>query len=261
MDAEELREQYMTDQAQFIAALHGMLDVAARAAIAAREKSSNQFRTLRRIFRGGRSSVLERLDVPNQYAVLRHNEAVPRIPLVTKEAIEEALLPHTDKRFRQHSETPFGHSERSAAMGQDCSSVDFARLQHGTYDRDLESLSGEARVWLGHLKQKEHVAEGNLISTHISTEDWIQGWMKMRESTASAPGGHYGHYKTAAAVARLPEDHPNHTRVLAKIYATLLSLPLAHGFAPDQCKYCVDAILEKIPGKPRIEKLRIIMLY
>ena len=175
MDAEALREQYMTDQAQFIAALHGMSDVAARAAIAAREKSSNQFRTLRRIFRGGRSGGLERLDVPNQYAVLRPNEAVPRIPLVTKEAIEAALLPHTEKRIRQHSETPFGHGERCAAMGQDCSSADFASLQHGTYDRDLESLSDEARVWLGHLKQKEHVAEGNLISTHISTDDWIQG--------------------------------------------------------------------------------------
>jgi hypothetical protein len=41
----------------------------------------------------------------------------------------------------------------------------------------------------------------------------------------------------------------------------MLSLPLKHGFAPERWKYCVDAILEKIPGKPIIEKLRIIMLY
>ena len=91
LEAADLREQYMTNQAQFIAALQGMLDVAARAAIAAREKSSNQFRTLRSIFNGGRSSELERLDVPNQFAVLRPNEAIPRISLVTKEAIEEVL--------------------------------------------------------------------------------------------------------------------------------------------------------------------------
>jgi hypothetical protein len=199
--AAELREQHMTNQAQFIAALHGMSDVAARAAIASREKSSNQFRTLRQIFKGGWSSGLERLDVPNQFAVLRQHETVPRIPLVTKEAIEDALIPHTEQRFRQHSETPFGHGKQSAALGQDCLSVDFARLQYGTYDRDLESLSVEARVWLGHLKQKDHVADGKLICTHISTEDWITGWVKMRESTASAPGGHYGHYKTAATIA------------------------------------------------------------
>jgi hypothetical protein len=83
----------------------------------------------------------------------------------------------------------------------------------------------------------------------------------MRESTALAPGGHYGHYKTAAVAAKLPDDHPNHTRVLAEMYATMLSLPLAHGFAPARWKYCVDAILKKIPGKPIIEELRIIMLY
>jgi hypothetical protein len=121
-------------------------------------------------------------------------------------------------------------------------------------------LSGEAREWLRQLKQKDFAANGSQISTSISTEDWISGWMKMRESTASAPGGHYGHYKTAATVARLPTEHPDHTTILADIYAIMLSLPLLHGFAPDRWKYCVDAILEKTTGKPIIEKLRIIML-
>jgi ribonuclease HI/exonuclease III len=259
--AADLREAHMTDQAQFLAALHNMSDVAARAAIATREKSSGQFRNLRQIFKGPRSSGLERLDVPNEYAVRRQTEAIPRMQLVTKEEIEDVLLPHTVQRFRQHHETPFGNGDRSTSLGQTCMSADFDHLQKGTYDRDLDSLSDEAREWLRQLRQKDFAAAGNLISTRISTEDWISGWMKMRESTASAPGGHYGHYKTAATVARLPTDHPAHTRVLAEVYAIMLSLPLAHGFAPERWKYCVDAILEKIPGKPRIEKLRIIMLY
>ena len=261
LEAAELRETHMHDQAQFIAALQGMTDVAARAAIAAREKSSNQFRNLRRIFHGTRSNGLERLDVPNAFAVLRQNEEAPRIQLVTKEAIEEVLLPHTVRRFCQHHETPFGQGDRCTSLGQDCSTADFARMRMGTYDRELEQLSDEAREWIRQLKQQDFVGTGNIISTTISTEDWISGWMKMRESTASAPGGHYGHYKTAAVVARLPRDHPEHTRVLAEVYANMLSLPLAHGFAPTRWQYCVDAILEKIPGKPRIEKLRIIMLY
>jgi hypothetical protein len=97
--------------------------------------------------------------------------------------------------------------------------------------------------------------------THITTADWIAGWAKMRESTASAPGGHYGHYKTASVAARLPEEHPDHYYELARIYAVMCSLPLKHGFSPSCWQRCVDAILEKIPGQPRIEKLRIIMLY
>ena len=261
INATELRELHMTDQAHFLAALHGMSDVSARAAIAAREISSRQFRTLRAIFHKGRSNGLERLDVPNDFAVLRRDKPQPRVRLITKEGIEGALLPHTVRRFRQHKETPFGYGARSVGLGQDCSSADFADLINGTYDRELEQLSAEAREWLRQLKHKDFSANGSHISTNISTDNWISGWMKMRESTASAPGGHYGHYKTAATVARLPVEHPDHTRVLADIYATMLSLPLLHGFAPARWKYCVDAILEKSPGKPVIEKLRIIMLY
>jgi hypothetical protein len=41
----------------------------------------------------------------------------------------------------------------------------------------------------------------------------------------------------------------------------MVSFPLQHGFAPRRWSKCVDAILEKIPGRPIIEKLRIIMLF
>jgi hypothetical protein len=83
----------------------------------------------------------------------------------------------------------------------------------------------------------------------------------MRERTASAPGLHYGHYKTAAVIADLPEDHADYFPELAETCAAMMSLPLKHGFAPKRWCTCIDAIIEKIPGRPIIEKLRIIMLY
>ena len=61
--------------------------------------------------------------------------------------------------------------------------------------------------------------------------------------------------------ARLPEDHPDYSLVLADIYSVMISMPLLHGFAPMRWRHCVDAIIEKIPGKPMLEKLRIIMLF
>jgi hypothetical protein len=57
------------------------------------------------------------------------------------------------------------------------------------------------------VKEEDFFSNRQLILTNISTEDWILGWIKMRESTASAPGGHSRHYKTAATVARLPRYH------------------------------------------------------
>jgi hypothetical protein len=98
----------MHERATFLAATHGMSAKAACAAIAARERFSRQFRQLWSIMNSGASYGLDRIDVPNSYAVLRRGEELPQIPLVTKEDIEEVLVPHTDRRFWQHQETPFG---------------------------------------------------------------------------------------------------------------------------------------------------------
>ena len=260
-EAQEHREAHNYEVAKLASVLHGMSESAAQSAIAARERASRQFRQLRSIFKPGRSQGLDRIDVPNSFAVRRDNEQVPRVPLVVKEEIEEALLPHTERRFRQHQETPFGKGARRSKLGLDCKSSDFQDLLDGTYDRDLDDLSDEARSWLQKLQKRDYVKAGSVISTDITTKDWIAGWSKMRESTASAPDSHYGHYKTAAVAARLPEDHEDYNATLAHVYAIMCSLPLKHGFAPKRWRHCVDAILEKIPGSPKIEKLRVIMLF
>ena len=105
-----------------------------------REKASNQFRQLRRALKTSMASGLVRIDVPNSQAVLRPGEQVPRIPLVTKEEIEEVLVPHTERRFTQHQETPFGHGERQRELGIDGTSSDAQHLQQGTYKRDFVEL-------------------------------------------------------------------------------------------------------------------------
>jgi hypothetical protein len=58
-----------------------------------------------------------------------------------------------------------------------------------------------------------------VISTAIEIDEWIASWFKMRESTASAPSGHYGHYKIAAVIAKLPDDHKDYLPDLAENYA------------------------------------------
>lgn len=262
-DAADLRESHMSATAKLASALHGSSEASARRSICARELSSRQFKSLRTLFNGTAASGLDKIDVPNSYAVLRKDEPIPRISLVVKEEIEEVLLPHTERRFRQHQETPFGQGDRRRRLGLNGDSTDVGSILDGTYDHELDKLSEEAREWLTQLKRKDFadLDGGGIISTLITPAEWISGWSKMRESTASAPGGHYGHYKTAAVAARLPEDHPDHSTTLSTIYSAMWSLPLKHGFAPTRWCHCIDAIIEKIPGKPIIEKLRIIMLY
>jgi hypothetical protein len=47
---------------------------------------------------------------------------------------------------------------------------------------------------------------------------------------------------------------------LLEMYAQLLTIPFWCGFGLERWKYVIQAMLEKLPGWPWIEKLRIIQL-
>jgi hypothetical protein len=87
------------------------------------------------------------------------------------------------------------------------------------------------------------------IKVMILTEDlWMA--IKIRESTSSSPlGRHLGYYK-----AVLNDDD------LLEMYTQLLTIPFWCGFRLTRWKYAIQAMLEKLPGWPWIEKLRIIQL-
>jgi hypothetical protein len=242
--------------AKFSAVIHGMDAGAARKAIDSHERAKKQFSQLRSVMKSATSHGLDRIDVLTYpmctlfFVKARKCLVFPSLP---SRRWRMSCYLTRKKRFRQHQETPFG---------RDCRSNDVSALLGETYDRDIEKHSEEARCWLTQLQRKRFTQRADgVISTAISTEEWAKGWSKMRESTASAPGSHYGHWKTAAVVYRLPEDHVDYFPELSATYAAMMSLPLKHGFAPKRWCSCIDAIIEKFPGRPIIGKLRIIMLY
>jgi hypothetical protein len=117
-------------------------------------------RRLRSILNPSQSYGLDWIDVLDHYAVLEQDDqTMPRIPLVLGSNIEAVLIPHTQQRFRQHSETPFGSGMRSQRLGRDCTSFDAQALSQGTYDFDLEQLTPEALEWFWHLRLHELVRD------------------------------------------------------------------------------------------------------
>jgi hypothetical protein len=116
-EAATLREQHLQDMAKLAALLHNMSEKATRLAIAWREKTTRQFNEAHPLLNGVQSMGMDRLEVLDSFAVLREKEPHPRIPLVLKEEMEEVLLPHMEKWFRQHQETPFGQGDRRNSLG------------------------------------------------------------------------------------------------------------------------------------------------
>ena len=88
------------------------------------------------------------------------------------------------------------------------------------------------------------------FQTKLTCEEFIDTFQHTKESTASSPSGiHIGHYKIATFIP-----------TLAKCITTMTSLPFEYAFSPMRWKQSIHFMIEKLPGIPKINKLRIIQL-
>jgi hypothetical protein len=94
-----------------------------------------------------------------------------------------------------------------------------------------------------------------MISPVVTTEDFISCFGFVAEKISSSPfGRHVGHY---LACTDMKDEVSG---LLAAVHAAMMSIPLAEGVCPERWRQAIDIMLEKIPGVPRINKLRIIQL-
>jgi hypothetical protein len=94
-----------------------------------------------------------------------------------------------------------------------------------------------------------------MISPVVTTEYFISCFGCVADKTSSSPSGrHVGHY---LACIDLKDEL---SVLLAAVHAAMMSIPLAEGFCPERWRQAIYIMLEKIPGVPRINKLRIIQL-
>ena len=56
---------------------------------------------------------------------------------MVKEEIEDVLVAHTEKRFKQYQETPLGKGEWQRALGIDCMSAEAAAIMMAETDSPL----------------------------------------------------------------------------------------------------------------------------
>jgi hypothetical protein len=87
----------------------------------------------------------------------------------------------------------------------------------------------------------------------VKAEYFISCFGCVAEKKSSSPfDRHAGHY---LACIELKDEL---SVLLEAVHAAMMSIPLAKGFCPERWRQAIDIMLEKIPGVPRINKLRII---
>jgi hypothetical protein len=149
-------------------------------------------------------------------------------------------------------DTPFGYTTLGDELGHTGETLMADFIYNGTLEH--RSLTDHAIKAI--VKQlRKHPLLTKMISPVVTTEDFISCFGCVAEKKSFSPSDrHVGNY---LACTDLKDELPG---LLAAVHAAMMSIPLAEGFCPERWRQAIDIMLEKIPGVPRINKLRIIQL-
>jgi hypothetical protein len=103
---------------------------------------------------------------------------------------------------------------------------------------------------------RKHPAIQHILSPIITEENFKSAFKCVTEKTASSFSGQGVHHYKARS-ERSQDGIADH---MTAVHAVMITVPLTMGFCPERWKQAKYVMLEKIPGVPRSNKLRIIQL-
>jgi hypothetical protein len=104
------------------------------------------------------------------------------------------------------------------------------------------------------------------IDNCLSLQEFKQALRKWNEATSTSPSGrHLGHYKVLLRSDYCDElyhqDYSDPKERILKVYYDILTQASLSGISLYRWQNSTTAMIEKIPGCPKIQKLRVIHLY
>lgn len=238
--------------------------------LAMKDETNHLFRYLAKIFGKRRSVGISSIEVPfkDNAGNLTDDptEAVTWIKINDPEDITRRLIARNVQHFGQAKDTAFatsplqnlfgfrGDTEAAAALIQD----------RQVPDIDLTTVPAEALLLLHKL------ADGNnlsLIDDDISCDAFWRGFQKWDEQTSTSPSGrHLGHYKAlmmADGADKLYNEKQaiNPSWQIKEVYFHIALAATLSGNTLTRWSNSSTMMIEKIPGQPRIHKLRVIHIF
>jgi ribonuclease HI len=175
----------------------------------------------------------------------------PWCSITDPKLIAKFICATNTRQYNQAESTPFGSGYLKECIGLEASSLHAHEILQGTFipDPSITTLP-ETKDIITQLGQPLLSTPAPFKNT-ISAAEFTATYKVVSEKTTSSPSGrHVGHYKAAA---RDP--------ILSDLHSGMMSIPFQAGFSPKRWRQVTDIMLEKIPGEPKIHKLRIIALF
>jgi hypothetical protein len=246
-NSKEIRRKFLAERAE-IARLNG--DITAEAAIVQLnhiEASIAVYASIRRVmnpseYRAG----LSMLKVPKENGEFE--------TIVDTKEIEEKLLKRNQQHYAQAENTEMASAEIRELMGPSGTTEFCDKVLKGT--ADLSSFSPSLRAIFQQLENPPDVEVSDVI-TYDDFKDALKCW---KEKTSTSPSGrHLGHY--ISLMTKIGDDTDAIGETILQLHHKMLKIAQYRRRPYARWKKETEVMLEKDPGDPKIDRLRIICLY
>jgi hypothetical protein len=170
------------------------------------------------------------------------------------EEIEDCILQRNIKHFGQAQGSPFTQPMITEQIGY---------TGTGNLDPNRKYGTQGTQAIIQLLSNKKEL---KTIDDIITINDMKRGFQAWRESTSTSPSGrHLGHYKVLLSRniddVKLAPNELSSSDTILQVYTNIVMAALKSGTSLTRWQNSTTAMIEKIPGTPRINKLRVIHLY
>jgi hypothetical protein len=229
-----------------------------------REDRRTQFRYIKNAFKPFQQSQIHRILVPDPEGeiLIDSNQGATTWKAITDpQTMKSTVLQYNKNHFRNANNTPFMQSPLTE-MFSNGFTHEAQQLIDGSLD--IESIPTTSLI-KAVLKQIQNTRLP-VFQSDILKEDVDNAIRKWREETTTSPSGrHLGHYKSLQAADGILQDPTDPTIPIGdqimQAHVDLLNIIVQSSYSLIRWRKIDSMMLEKIPGTPRIDKLRVIHIY
>lgn len=237
--ADQRRQTYLEQKAAAVAHEKDIDKQTVYKTLIDREKTRNSHRKINHALGKTRTAGLTKVEVVQDGEV---------VDITEKEAMEEACMQENDSKYHQTESTPCMQEPLRSLLGE-VGETDFAQsILQGTF-RVPEGTNEYVSELFTELKM-EDLQEEDKPEAKVLSDDFKNGWNKMKEQTSAGISGlHFGHLRACAK-----------NSFLCQVESCISHIPYKSGYSPPLWNKGVDVMLLKKGKAELVTALRTIVL-
>jgi hypothetical protein len=174
------------------------------------------------------------------------------VTIIDRQTLETSILLFCQQHFQQAASTPFGSGHLADILeGSGLTAAGEAMLQGEWQPNSASTRTPELRAFIRRLAIPDQLRDTPPIDLEVSVDEYRSAIKKWNERTSTSPSGrHLGFYKVLLAIPSITAD-----------MCAMFNVVIRCGLVPHRWCKAISIMLEKDPGQPSLNRLRIIHLF